>query len=131
MASHELRPFNQGPGLSDQPMQELPLADTNTSDQQNAISAVPANASQGGREINRRALYVGGVDQNVTEDMLSELFKVTGSVSSIKIFPDKNVGFSIFSGRLSRLTRLFSGEDSIMHLSSTKTITQQNWLLPH
>lgn len=51
---------------------------------------VPANASQGGREVNKRVLYVGGVDQNVTEDMLSELFKVTGNVGSIKIFPDKN-----------------------------------------
>lgn len=105
MASHELRPFNQGPGPSDQPMQDLSLADTISSDQQNAINAVPANASQGGREINKRALYVGGVDQNVTEDMLSELFKVTGSVSSIKIFPDKNVSvISIFSGPLLGLT---------------------------
>lgn len=55
-----------------------------------AQPSTPANASQGGREINSRVLHVSGVDSNVTEDMLSDLFKVTGNVVSIKIFPDKN-----------------------------------------
>jgi nucleolysin TIA-1/TIAR len=51
----------------------------------------PANAAEGGREINKRVLHVGGVDQNVTEDMLMELFRVTGNVVSIKILPEKSI----------------------------------------
>lgn len=79
--------------------------------QQDAPIVAPANASQGGREVNKRVLYVGGVDQNVTEDMLSELFKVTGNVSSIKIFPDKNVGsYSMSVDKVSSLT-INSDED--------------------
>lgn len=54
------------------------------------MSLTPANAADGGREVNRKVLYVGGVDQNINEDMLNELFKVTGTVLSIKILPDKN-----------------------------------------
>lgn len=50
----------------------------------------PANASQGGREINKKVLYVGNIDQQVAEDMLNDVFKTTGNVVSIKIFPDKN-----------------------------------------
>lgn len=60
-------------------------------DQQDQNSPAPANASQGGREVNKKVLYVGNIDQHVTEDMLIEVFKVTGNVLSIKIFPDKNV----------------------------------------
>lgn len=52
---------------------------------------VPASATQGGRDVNKRILYVGNLDQHVSEDMLSDVFKVTGNVVSIKIFPDKNV----------------------------------------
>lgn len=61
----------------------------NEEDESNNV--IPANATQGGREINRKVLYVGNIDQHVTEDMLNDVFKVTGGVVSIKIFPDKNV----------------------------------------
>lgn len=50
----------------------------------------PANAANGGRELNKKVLHVGGIDHNVTENMLMEIFKVTGEVLSIKMFPDKN-----------------------------------------
>jgi nucleolysin TIA-1/TIAR len=49
-----------------------------------------ANAALGGREVNKRVLYIGGVDHNVTEEILLELFKTIGDVVSIKILPDKN-----------------------------------------
>lgn len=95
MASNDPGTFNQGPVPSDHQGQPVGSpSDPNSPAQQNQPGVTPANASQGGREINKRVLYVGGVDQNVTEDMLSELFKVTGNVSSIKIFPDKNVSFA-------------------------------------
>ena len=41
-------------------------------------------------EPNKRALYVGGLDARVTEDILKQIFETTGHVSSVKIIPDKN-----------------------------------------
>ena len=43
-------------------------------------------------EPNKRALYVGGLDQRVTEEVLKQIFETTGHVQSVKIIPDKNVG---------------------------------------
>ena len=43
-------------------------------------------------EPNKRALYVGGLDVRVTEDILKQIFETTGHVQSVKIIPDKNVG---------------------------------------
>lgn len=43
-------------------------------------------------EPNKRALYVGGLDPRVTEDVLRQIFETTGHVQNVKIIPDKNVG---------------------------------------
>jgi nucleolysin TIA-1/TIAR len=55
----------------------------------------PSSAGGFGRraapEPNKRALYVGGLDQRVTEDVLRQIFETTGHVQSVKIIPDKNV----------------------------------------
>lgn len=55
----------------------------------------PGSAGGFGRraapEPNKRALYVGGLDQRVTEDVLRQIFETTGHVQSVKIIPDKNV----------------------------------------
>lgn len=48
-------------------------------------------------EPNKRALYVGGLDQRVTEDVLRQIFETTGHVQNVKIIPDKNVG-CLFNG---------------------------------
>lgn len=42
-------------------------------------------------EPNKRALYVGGLDPRVTEDVLKQIFETTGHVQNVKIIPDKNV----------------------------------------
>lgn len=42
-------------------------------------------------EPNKRALYVGGLDPRVTEDILKQIFETSGHVLSVKIIPDKNV----------------------------------------
>lgn len=42
-------------------------------------------------EPNKRALYVGGLDPRVTEEVLRQIFETTGHVQSVKIIPDKNV----------------------------------------
>jgi nucleolysin TIA-1/TIAR len=46
-------------------------------------------------EPNKRALYVGGLDPRVTEDMLKQIFEAGGThVQTVKIIPDKNVCIS-------------------------------------
>jgi hypothetical protein len=45
-------------------------------------------------EPNKRALYVGGLDPRVTEEVLKQIFETTGHVQSVKIIPDKNVSFN-------------------------------------
>ena len=42
-------------------------------------------------EPNKRALYVGGLDPKVGEDLLRQIFETAGHVQSVKIIPDKNV----------------------------------------
>ena len=42
-------------------------------------------------EPNKRALYIGGLDPRVTEDILKQIFETAGHVQSVKIIPDKNV----------------------------------------
>ena len=41
-------------------------------------------------EPNKRALYIGGLDPRVTEEVLKQIFETTGHVVSVKIIPDKN-----------------------------------------
>ena len=48
--------------------------------------------SRAAPEPNKRALYVGGLDPRVTEEVLKQIFETTGHVQSVKIIPDKNVG---------------------------------------
>jgi hypothetical protein len=46
-------------------------------------------------EPNKRALYVGGLDPRVTEEVLKQIFETTGHVQNVKIIPDKNVSLCI------------------------------------
>jgi nucleolysin TIA-1/TIAR len=48
-------------------------------------------------EPNKRALYVGGLDPRVTEDVLRQIFETTGHVQSVKIIPDKNVSIPLYA----------------------------------
>lgn len=48
-------------------------------------------------EPNKRALYVGGLDPRVTEEVLKQIFETTGHVQNVKIIPDKNVRFTYYS----------------------------------
>lgn len=50
-------------------------------------------------EPNKRALYVGGLDPRVTEDVLKQIFETTGHVQNVKIIPDKNVSTLACAGR--------------------------------
>ena len=69
-----------------------------------ASSVLSPGAAAGGAvrraapEPNKRALYVGGLDPRVTEDILRQIFETAGHVVSVKIIPDKNVGLQTPSG---------------------------------
>lgn len=62
-----------------------------------SVSGIQSPTSAGGfvrraaPEPNKRALYVGGLDPRVTEEVLKQIFETTGHVQNVKIIPDKNV----------------------------------------
>ena len=57
-------------------------------------SPMSAGVRRAAPEPNKRALYVGGLDPRVTEDVLKQIFETTGHVQNVKIIPDKNVSTS-------------------------------------
>lgn len=68
-------------------------------------------------EPNKRALYVGGLDPRVTEDVLRQIFETTGHVQNVKIIPDKNVGavcINFFKLELLGIFRAFLRIDCIV-----------------
>lgn len=71
------------------------------------LSPMSAGVSRAAPEPNKRALYVGGLDQRVTEDVLKQIFETTGHVQSVKIIPDKNV--SRPTCRVGKPSRAFQG----------------------
>lgn len=77
------------------PQNNNPLPTAVTSAMGNNGMASPTSAGgtvrRAAPEPNKRALYVGGLDPRVTEDVLKQIFETTGHVLSVKIIPDKNV----------------------------------------
>lgn len=65
-------------------------------DMDSLMSPTTAALRRAAPEPNKRALYVGGLDQRVTEDVLRQIFETTGHVQNVKIIPDKNVGCIVF-----------------------------------
>lgn len=92
--------YHQNGSVGQQPhmdFSQLPGLDTSQAPG-NGTSGSPGDAvSAGGTvrraapEPNKRALYVGGLDQRVTEEVLNQIFATAGTVKSVKIIPDKNV----------------------------------------
>lgn len=80
------------------PQNTNPIPTAMTSPMVGSNGEVLSPDSQGGfvrraaPEPNKRALYVGGLDPRVTEDVLRQIFETTGHVQNVKIIPDKNVG---------------------------------------
>lgn len=69
---------------SNQSLEQLPQDNTIPAD------STPASAIEGGREVSKKILYVGGLHKSVTDDMLKDLFLVAGPIQSVKILNDKN-----------------------------------------
>ncbi|KAL8821122.1 MAG: hypothetical protein Q9191_007374 [Dirinaria sp. TL-2023a] len=75
----------------------IPTAITSPSGGDSVSAMTPSSTSAVRRaapEPNKRALYVGGLDPRVTEDVLRQIFETTGHVQNVKIIPDKNMGAS-------------------------------------
>ena len=69
----------------------IPSAITSAMAGNGMSSPMSAGVRRAAPEPNKRALYVGGLDPRVTEDVLKQIFETTGHVQSVKIIPDKNV----------------------------------------
>ena len=89
-------------GLSSQPPLGLNIPQNNNPlpmdmSDANGLDGLGSPMSAGGTirraapEPNKRALYVGGLDPRVTEEVLRQIFETTGHVQNVKIIPDKNV----------------------------------------
>ncbi|GAB7334417.1 hypothetical protein MBLNU13_g06423t1 [Cladosporium sp. NU13] len=88
-------------GLSSQPPLGLNIPQNNNPlpmdmSDANGLDGLGSPMSAGGTirraapEPNKRALYVGGLDPRVTEEVLRQIFETTGHVQNVKIIPDKN-----------------------------------------
>lgn len=93
---------SQAPGAQLPPHPHLAPLNTNNNPLANPLgspsaSGIASPTSAGGSvrraapEPNKQALYIGGLDPRVSEDMLRQIFETTGTVLSVKIIPDKNV----------------------------------------
>ena len=69
----------------------LPSAVTSALGGDDLTSPMSGGPRRAAPEPNKRALYVGGLDPRVTEDVLRQIFETTGHVQNVKIIPDKNV----------------------------------------
>lgn len=58
-----------------------------------ALTPSGGKVTRAAPEPNKRALYVGGLDARVTEDVMRQIFETTGHVLSVKVIPDKNVSW--------------------------------------
>ena len=85
---HSLPPAPPLPPLDSNSITSLQAGPNGTAFQMNGGGIVRRAAP----EPNKRALYVGGLDQRITEEVLREIFETTGTVANVKIIPDKNVG---------------------------------------
>lgn len=73
------------------PPQLPPLNTSNAPPGTEDILSAGGTVRRSAPEPNKRALYIGGLDPRVTEDVLKQIFETTGHVQNVKIIPDKNV----------------------------------------
>lgn len=85
--------YNNG-AAGQMPPPNLAINTTNMTQDGQPQGPFTAGGSRAAPEPNKRALYVGGLDPRVTEDVLKQIFETTGHVQSVKIIPDKNVSFA-------------------------------------
>ncbi|KIW00203.1 uncharacterized protein PV09_08243 [Verruconis gallopava] len=81
----------QTPGLPplNIPPNTNPLPTAITSPMSGGVT--PGQPRRAAPEPNKRALYVGNLNPQVSEDLLRQIFETSGHVVSVKVIPDKNL----------------------------------------
>ena len=87
----------------------LPTAMSAGGGQMMSPTSAAGSVRRAAPEPNKRALYIGGLDPRVTEEVLKQIFETTGHVQSVKIIPDKNVSELPWYAVFGYVTSLFSG----------------------
>jgi hypothetical protein len=127
-----------GQGMSSQPPLGLNIPQNNNPlpmdmSDANGLDGLGSPMSAGGTirraapEPNKRALYVGGLDPRVTEEVLRQIFETTGHVQNVKIIPDKNVSHFTHAHTLHSHA---SETMHVMHLT-TNTTSYESLMIIH
>ncbi|TID18554.1 Tubulin gamma chain [Venturia nashicola] len=73
------------------PQNNNPLPTAITSPMSSGGQYTPGQQRRSAPEPNKRALYVGNLNPQVSEELLRQIFETSGHVVSVKVIPDKNV----------------------------------------
>lgn len=66
------------------------IANNGTDVNEESPKVTPALASQGGREVSHKILYVGGLNAKVTDETIQQVFGANGELAKVNILADKN-----------------------------------------
>ncbi|CAH9075969.1 unnamed protein product [Cuscuta europaea] len=101
--SEQVRALTEMNGVlcSTRPMRVGPAANKQPVGVQQKVSYQNPPASQGESDPNNTTIFVGGLDPNVTEDLLRQVFSQYGELVHIKIVAGKRCGFVQFATRAS------------------------------
>ncbi|XP_019196503.1 PREDICTED: polyadenylate-binding protein RBP45-like isoform X2 [Ipomoea nil] len=119
--SEQVRALTEMNGVlcSTRPMRVGPAANKQTvGTQQKAATYQNPQASQGESDPNNTTIFVGGLDPNVTEEHLRQVFSPYGELVHIKIVAGKRCGFVQFATRA-------SAEQALSNLQGTQ-LGEQN-----
>lgn len=104
--SEQTRAMTEMNGMfcSTRPMRIGPAANKKNDAQQQYATKAPSQTvtgSESENDPNNTTIFVGGLDPNVTEDVLRQLFSSFGDLSHVKIPLGKHCGFVQFTNRAS------------------------------
>ncbi|XP_031118901.1 polyadenylate-binding protein RBP45-like isoform X2 [Ipomoea triloba] len=118
--SEQVRALTEMNGVlcSTRPMRIGPAANKQTVGTQQKATYQNPQASQGESDPNNTTIFVGGLDPNVTEEHLRQVFSPYGELVHIKIVAGKRCGFVQFATRA-------SAEQALSNLQGTQ-LGEQN-----
>lgn len=88
----QVTPEAQVPEQTDEPIEQATGESSVLQSTQSPThhDSAPASAVEGGREVSKKILYVGGLHKSVSDEALKDLFSQSGNIQSVKILNDKN-----------------------------------------
>ncbi|XP_031116397.1 polyadenylate-binding protein RBP45-like [Ipomoea triloba] len=99
--SDQLRAMTEMNGVlcSTRPMRIGPAANKNLVNTQQKATYPSSQAGQGDSDPNNTTIFVGGLDPNVSEELMRQVFSPYGELVHVKIVAAKRCGFVQFSNR--------------------------------